>query len=162
MKYVILLMVLSSSLFGETIGPVTYQLPKTDVAWVVGQKSDGEDGTTVLYMPEGIEKKEAKEFFGVNVNKYPTDVSNLAPLKEGLSQMMPAAKIEVWPLETSKNDVLYEWKATIDGKERLHGWGRGFSFRDGTVLIGYQADNKVDLEYAKKTWVPVLKEARLN
>lgn len=162
MKFLILFLVLSSTLMAETIGPVTYKLPKTANPWVVGQKSEDGEGTTIIYVPEGIEKIEAKEFFGVNMNKYPTDVNDLTPLKEGLSAMIPAAKIEVWPLEKSTNDILYEWTATMEGKERLHGWGRGFSYKDGTVLIGYQADNKVDLDYARKTWLPVLKEAKIH
>lgn len=162
MKSLIFFFLITASLYAEKIGPVSYQMPTTAGTWVVGQKTENEDGTTILYIPEGIEKKEAKEFFGVNVNKFPTNVNDLAPLKEGLSAMMPLAKIEVWSLEKNKNDILYEWKATVDGKEKLHGWGRGFSLKDGTVLIGYQADNNVSMEYAINTWLPVLKQAKVN
>lgn len=163
MKLVILFLALTSTLFAEKIGPVSYQLPSTKDKWVASEKYDDENqGTTIIYYPECIEKKKEKEFFGVNVNKFPTDVNDLEPLKTGLSQMMPAAQVEVWPLEKSKDDILYEWTAKVDGKEKLHGWGRGFSFKEGTVLIGYQADGNVDLEYAKTTWLPVLKQAKMN
>ncbi|MFV0339821.1 MAG: hypothetical protein ACK5MA_04200 [Parachlamydiaceae bacterium] len=159
-----LLMLLSFFVFGsayaETVQQVEYHLPKGE-NWVVGKKLESEKGTTIIYLPQGVEKQNAKEFFGVNANRLQgTNDPDL--IKMGIAKNFPSMKIDFKVLEQDKDSVTYEWSAQENGVEKVHGWGRAFSTKEGTVVLGYQTEDSSKVAQARSTWVQALKEAKLN
>lgn len=161
MKYILLIVycLATSYAFGEKIGNIEYQLPgQFAQEWEVGNEFKSDEGITLIYIPKGSQMQSATEFFGVNANPYPTKLDN-ASLKAGLARMFPEMKMELRGLERTKNSVLYEWVAIQNNQEKIHGWIRTFSAKDGTILLGYQTENIPDVQNARQVWVPVLKNA---
>jgi hypothetical protein len=80
-------------------------------------------------------------------------------IKTGLSQLYPNLKIDSQILEYDNDGVIYEWSAKKDSTEKIHGWGRAFSDKEGTVVLGYQTENIPDVAKMRSIWLPVIKEA---
>jgi len=144
----------------ETIQHVEYHLPKIAANWVVGNKLENEKGTTLIYIPQRVGTKKAEEFFGVNANLFPSDPNNPEAIKLGLTKMFPNRHINFRVLEQDKNSVIYEWTAQENDVEQIHGWGRAFSNKDGSVLLNYQTENISKVPQARSVWLPALKEAK--
>ena len=145
---------------GEMIGPVEYHLPTALTEdWDVGNKLEDKLSKTVVYIPREAEKCE--EFFEVNINKIATDVENLAGIRASIAKQFSDMEVHLEVLDKSPENLLYEWKANDNGHERIHGWGRLFSTRDGTVLLSYQTDDVSKVEEARGQWLPALKEANI-
>ena len=146
----------------HTVYTADYNLPDLSQSWILGNKVENEKGSTLIYIPKGTTKQNAKEFFGVNVNKMQRNAHDTSSFKKGLSQMFPKMKIDLWELDKSKDDLYYEWSAKDNGQEKVHGWGRAFASKNGTVVIGYLTENINDITRARNAWLPVLKEARIR
>ncbi len=145
--------------FAETIQHVEYHLPKAAENWVVGNKLESEKGTTIIYIPPGVERQNAKEFFGVNSNCL-TSKNDPASIKVGLARSFPNMNIDFRVLEQDKDSIAYEWSAQENGIEKTHGWGRAFSNKDGSVVLGYYTEDISNVPQARSIWVQALKEAR--
>ena len=145
------------SAYAETIQQVEYHLPKGE-NWVVGKKLENEKGTTIIYLPQGVERQSAKEFFGVNANRL-QGTNDPALIKMGIAKNFPSMNIDFKVLEQDKDSVTYEWSAQENGVEKVHGWGRAFSTKEGTVVLGYQTEDPSKVPHARSSWVQVLKEA---
>lgn len=146
--------------FAETIQHVEYHLPKAAEDWVIGNKLENEKGTTIIYIPPGVEREEAEEFFGVNTNRLSSNLSNPEAIKLSLTKMFPNLNIDFRVLEKDKDSLTYEWSAQENDQEKIHGWGRAFSNKDGSVVLSYQTDNISKVPEARSVWLPALKEAR--
>ncbi len=148
------------SSFAENIQQVKYQLPKAAENWVVHNKLENEKGTTIVYTPKEVEKQEAKEFFGVNANRLSINPNNSEALKLGLTKLFPNMKIDFRILEKDKDSVIYEWSAQENGAQKIHGLGRAFSTKEGSVVLGYQTQNISNIQQARSVWLQALKEAK--
>jgi hypothetical protein len=149
-------------ILAETIGQVEYELPhKIADKWEISNTFESEKSKTVLYVPIGALFQDAKEFFGVNANKYPSKLDNILSFKASLTRQFPSYDVEVDILEKGNDSLLYEWVAKENGKERIHGWGRAFSIGDGTVVLGYQTEEITNVANARLNWLPILKQAKV-
>lgn len=146
--------------FAEMIQNVEYQLPKEAENWVVGNKLEGKRGTTILYIPQGVDRKDTKESFGVNSNTLSTNPKDIQAIKAALIAMFPNADVEFHILEKDDTSVIYEWAIQEGGEEKMHGWGRDFSSPTGSVFLGYQTENISDVPQARSRWLPVLRDAK--
>lgn len=151
-----------SSAFAETLNDVEYQIPQNEKKWVVGNKMENDQGTTLIYIPSANVKQNTNEFFGISATKLKTDINDTNSIKEVLTRLYPKFKVEVTILDKSNDGFLYEWTAKNDDKEVLHGWGRALANKDGTVIMGFQTSDIEGLETAKSTWLPILKAARIK
>lgn len=150
-------------LVAEKIGPVEYQLPPQVAGqWEIGNKLENEKSVTVIYIPKGTSRQSTKEFFGVNANRYPSDLDNTLSFKASLAKQYPHMQVDVDILERGKDNLLYEWVAKEQGKEKIHGLGRVFSIGGGTVVLGYQTENIADVARARLDWLPTLKQAKVR
>lgn len=158
MKYLFILFsfFFFSSLSAEIIQNVEYQLPKAAERWVIGNQLENEKGSTIVYTPAGVERQQAKEFFGVNANSLPSDSSHI---KATLATVYPNMKIDFHIVEKTQDGLIYEWGAQENGVEKVHGFGRMFSSDKGTVLLEYQTEEISTISSARSTWLPVLHEA---
>ncbi len=160
MKYIVLLgCVFFSFAFAETIQNVDFHLPQAAQDWVIGNKIEGDKGSTVIYIPKGAGKQNAKEFFGVNATRLLSNPNDYSELKMVLGKMYPALKINFEVIEKYPNGLIYEWSGEANGIQKVHGWGRGFSSQEGTVLLGYQTEQLTDLPKTRSIWLPVLRNA---
>lgn len=144
----------------ETIQHVEYQLPKAAENWVVGNKLESKQGTTLIYIPQGVERQNTEEFFGVNANNLPTHPNDSEAIKLSLTKMFPSMNIDLRVLEMDKNSIMYEWSAQENGVEKIHGWGRAFSNQDGSVVLEYQTKNISKIQQARSVWLQALKDAK--
>lgn len=152
-----------SCAFAEMIENVEYHLPKVAQDWVVGNKLEGKTGTTILYIPAGIERQHSKEFFGVSSVNRPTDINeDASAIKQGLVKLFPGMDLEIPHYEKSQDGFIYEWFAKQDGSEKIHGWARIFSNKEDTIILGYQTENIADVAQARSIWLPTLKEAHIK
>lgn len=145
-------------ILAETIGSVEYQLPK---GWIVGNKTDDENGTTIIYIPKDASGEDLTEYFGVNANEYPPDLEDIEKFKSLFTEEYPDMQVDVNILEKNKNSLLYEWSVKDKGKERAHGWGRAFATKEGTVLLEYQTEEPSSVSNSRNIWLPVLKQAKI-
>lgn len=146
--------------FAETIQHVEYHLPKGAENWVVAHQLENKNGITRIYIPQGIEKQSATEFFGVNANHRPSNFNDSEGIKLGLMKNFSNMNVDFQVLEKDKDSLTYEWSAQENGVEKVHGWGRAFSNNDGSVVISYQTENISGVTQARSIWLPVLKEAK--
>lgn len=146
--------------FAETIQHVEYHLPKAAENWVIGNKLESERGTTIIYIPHGVQRQDTEEFFGVSANRLSSNPNNSEAIKSTLIKMFPHMSIDFHVLEKDKDSVTYEWAAQENGMEKVHGWGRAFSNKDGSVVLGYQTENISQVEQSRSVWLPILKEAK--
>lgn len=162
MKYLFILLscLVGGIGFAETIQHVEYHLPKAAENWVMGNKLESKKGTTLIYIPQGVERQNAKEFFGVSANHLPSDPDNSEAIKLGLTKIFPNMKIEFRVLEKDKDSITYEWSAQENSSEKIHGWGRAFSSNEGTVVLDYQTENISNIPQARSIWLQALKEAK--
>lgn len=160
MKYILIALCCLSmtTVFAEIIGYVEYQLPQVAQEWIIGNKLQNDKGTTLIYIPKGSQKEKAKEFFGVNTNNL-TSTNNPAAIKSALVHMHPNLQVDFQVLENANNAILYEWSAK-DKEEKIHGWGRSFSTKEGTVVLGYQTEDISNIQQARTVWLKTLKEAK--
>lgn len=164
MKFILALLccLMMAPLLAEKIGPVEYELPRNLAQqWGVGNKLENEKSKTIIYIPKGTSRQEAKEFFGVNINPYPSDLDNILSFKASLAKQFPDFQVTVDILEKGKNNLLYEWVAKEKGQESIHGWGRVFSIGNGTVVLGYQTEDISHVPEARMDWLPALRQAKL-
>lgn len=146
----------------ETIGGVQYQLPQQiSQQWVIANQMENEKSRTIIYIPKGFSRENAKEFFGVNANKYPSDLDNILAFKASFAKLYPNMQVDVEILEKNQNSLLYELTAKENGRENIHGWGRVFSTKGGTVLLGYQTEDIPSVAAGRFDWLPVLREAKI-
>jgi hypothetical protein len=143
----------------ETIQGVEYHLPKIAESWVVGKKLESEKGTTIIYIPQEVEKRDAKEFFSVNANRL-LSKNDPEAIKAGIAKNFPNMDIEFHVLGQDKDSITYEWSVQRNGIEITHGWGRVFSRQDGTVVLGYHTTDVFNVPQERSTWIQVLKEAQ--
>jgi hypothetical protein len=162
MKYIFTLLacLIFGSTYAETIQNVTYQLPPAAKNWVVGNKLGNDKEETIIYIPKGTNRQNAQEFFGVNANRLPSDLNDLASIKSELDGTFPNMHIDLYVLEKSKDSLIYEWSAFENGAEKAHGLGRIFSNKDGTVTLLYQTKNIPSLSQARSIWLSALKAAQ--
>lgn len=158
--FTILACMMITSAFAETAGNVEYQLPAVAKNWKVGNKMENEKGITVVYIPENVERRSANEFFGVNANHMKSDLNDISGLKDSLSKVYYQMDIDFQVLDKAPDSVLYEWSAKEKGQEKIHGFGRAFSTKDGTVVLGYQTKDISGVPQAKDSWLPALKDAK--
>lgn len=151
-----------TTLFGEKIGDVEFKLPKNTREWEVGNQLVNGKGTTVLYIPNDASIDNTKELFGVNVNVLPVDLHDITSLQMGLTKMFPNMLIDLWLLDITDNSILYEWAAKDNGQEKIHGLGRAFSTKEGTIVLGYHTEKMNEIAKARAIWLPVLKAARIK
>jgi hypothetical protein len=160
MKFIFTLLCLFSTwtVYGETIGDVEYQLPEQiSQEWAISKKIESKRGTTIVWCPKSAE---VKEFFGVHANQLATHLDT-ASFKEMFSKMLPSAHVDVQILEKTDSSVLFEWTATENEQQMVYGLHRAFATAEGTVVLGYQIEDKIDVAKAKDLWLPVLKDAHL-
>lgn len=146
--------------FGETIQKVEYQLPPSAKNWVVSFNQEADIGTTRIYTSPGVERRDAKEFFGVNGNPFPSDFKDTSEFKKGLSLGNLGMDIDFHVLEEFKDGILYEWSGKKNGVAKIHGLGRAFSNKEGTVILSYQSENVSEIPQARSAWLPALKAAK--
>jgi hypothetical protein len=145
----------------ETIDRVEYQLPpKIAQQWELKNKIENENGKALIYLPKGCTRQNTKEFFGVNVNKFSSNLDNILAFKLSMAKQFPNKQVDVEILEKGKNNLLYEYKVMEKGQERIHGLGRVFSIGDRTIVLGYQTDDISHVAQARMDWFPVLKQAK--
>lgn len=145
----------------EMIGPVEYYLPPSLAEdWGVRNTIENRKSKTIVYVPN--EAKKGEESFGVNVNKFPSNIDDLATIKATLAKQFPDMNVHLDILERKPNSLLLEWKAKDNGHERVHGWTRLFSIPDETVVLMYQTDDLSTLEDARCLWVEALKRAKIS
>lgn len=165
MRYVLTLLswLMIFPILGEIIGRVEYQLPPTIAQqWEVVSQMQDEKSTTKIYVPKGTSRQMTQEFFGVNANKYPSNLDNPLAFKASIGKQFPNLEVEVNILEKGKDSLLYEWIAKEQGNERMYGWGRVFSTSNGTVVLNYQTEDLSKVAKARLDWLPVLKQAKLK
>jgi len=162
MKYIFsfLICFVSECIYSETIQNIEYALPKTAEHWVIVNRLDNENGTTLIYAPPGLERHERKEFFGVNANHRPSDPNDLEAIKSALTKIFPKKSVDFRVLEKDKESVMYEWSVQENGLEKVHGCGRAFSNKEGTVILGYHTEDLSKVSQACLLWLPTLKEAK--
>lgn len=146
--------------FAETIQDIDYHLPENAKNWVVGNRLENEKSVTIIYIPGGIDRQEVEEFFGVSANHLVSNLNDVEPIKTSLVQMFPTMSIDFRILEKDAGSVLYEWSGKEGGVEKIHGLGRGFSSKEGTVILSYQTDNPSKINETRSTWLASLKEAK--
>lgn len=164
MRYLLSLLCFAiiTSAFADTIGNVEFHLPESPHGWEIGNKLENEKGTTLIYIPNDSSFKNSKEFFGVNANILSTNINDVSYLEKSLSQMFPNMLIDLWVLEINHNSILYEWAAKDHGQEKIHGLGRAFSTKEGTVGLAYHSENMQEIGKARAIWLPILKEAKIK
>lgn len=140
--------------FAETIQNVDFQVPQD---WKEGNKIEHKKGSTVYFFPAHWEKGE--EIFVVHANTLSSDGNNPSGIKKGLSTKYPINNIDLQVLDTTKDGILYEWNVSENGLEKVHGWGRVFATKEGTVMLMYHTENIADIAQAQSIWMPILKAA---
>lgn len=163
MRYLVsALLCLTTPLLAESIQNVEFQLPKSQNGWEVGNKMENEQATTVIYQEKGQDKGMMPNgWFGANYSKLKSDPKDTASIENALKNQLPDKKVEFAVLSQDDNSLLYEWGVKDGEKEIMHGWGRGFSTKDGTVVLGYQTINVNHLDSERSNWLPVLKNAKV-
>lgn len=145
--------------FAEKIQDVEYHLPKVAQDWVIGNKLENDKGTTIIYIPKMTSGIHNEEFFGVSANIYHTDINDFQSIKTALTKMFPNTEVGFIVLEKDASGMIYEWSIQEGDLEKVHGWGRVFAIKEGTVLLNYQTEKTSDIAKARSIWLPVLKEA---
>lgn len=161
MRYVMAtLLCLTAPLLAESIQNVEFQLPKSEKGWEVGNKMENDQATTVIYKEKGNDHAQ-KGWFGANFSKMKSDPKDAASIENALRNQLPDKKVEFAVLSQDDNSLLYEWGVKDGEKEIMHGWGRGFSTKNGTVVLGYQTINVNHLDTERTHWLPVLQNAKI-
>jgi hypothetical protein len=145
----------ASSLFGNTIGFVKYEVPEYAGNWPVLHQEEGTDN--ILY---GSITIEGAEFFGASQNSEVYTLPDAATLQENLQIPFPDQNIEATILEADDRSVLYEWSVKEGGEKLLHGWGRIFCSTTETVQLNYSTGQISRIEELRKIWIPVLQQAQ--
>lgn len=158
--YSILLGVLSfCTLSAETIQNIEYRLPTSAQNWQAGNKIENDKGTTIIYIPQGADKTNAKEFFGANSNRY-SDSRDPSEMLLMLQKMYPNMTVDYHAVEQTPEGMIYEWSAKENNAEKIHSIGRTFSNSDGTVVLSYQTEDIDNLPQSRSIWLATLKEAK--
>lgn len=157
--YLLTLYVFSAAVFADPIHFADYNLPDFSKGWSLGNKIENDKETILIFVPKGTTGKNAKEFFGFSILKNVRDATDTTEFKKGLTQMMPKLTIDLWELEKEPNNILYEWTAKENGKEKVHGWGRSFETKEGNMVLGYFTENIHDVSRVRSVWLPVLQKA---
>jgi hypothetical protein len=150
---------MTMSAFTEVINNIEYHLPESAKEWEMTNKLESKRGTVLIYTPKGVERQNAKEFFGVYTSPTPFDINDASSMKAHMAAMLPGMTVDVQVLEKSHNTFLYEWSAQENTQEKTHGWGHAFGTKEGSALLCYQTENIADLEQARFIWLPALKNA---
>ncbi len=159
----ILLLFSPSPVSSETLGSVEYHFPTDGQEWVEGNRIEGHEGATVIYVPKGETRHSAGEFTTVSINQYPIDVEEpLAVLYDVLKNQFPYKDITIRILEKDSNSVLYEWAASQSGILSVVGWGRGFTLPERSVLITYQTRDVTHFDSLRRKWIDVLRDASIT
>jgi len=163
MKYVltVLCALLFSSGYCDMMGDVEYQLPNIAKDWVVANKDDNTNGTTVIYQPKNP-KRVSKEFFGVNNNRFPSDINDQEALKKGITAVIPDMQVDLQVLQKGDNDVFYELSGKQNGKEVIHGWAHVFVTKEGTTLLIYETNDLANLPKIGSAWRQALQTAHIK
>lgn len=161
MRYLLTLLacMFFSFTYAEMINNVEYRLPEAAKNWVIANKLENKNGLTLVYIPENVDKSEAKEFFGVNSNHLSANLDDITLMKDSLEKLFPGVNIKVEVLDKGKDSLIYEVIGDKDGMETYHSWGRIFALKDGTVVISYQTWDISHIDKVRALWLPVLKEA---
>ncbi len=154
-----------NTLTAEMIGPVEYHLPNQGQGWKVGNELQTDrktKSTTIIYVPEGtISNQDVKESFAAYVNNLKSDIDDQASLEKSIQVNFPEQKVSLNILEKTPQSILYEWNVSDSGHEKVHGWSRGFSIPEGTVVLMYQTQDIDKVNEVGPSWIQALKEARL-
>lgn len=122
MRFFLLFCLWTLPVAAETFGNVEYHLPQVARDWTIGNQTSSERGNTVIYAPL---HPTAREFFGVTLNFFSIELDDKC-LKKTLSQTFPDYKIDLSLLDKGKDSILYEWGASQNGREKIHGWEGSF------------------------------------
>lgn len=151
------------SLSAEMIGSIEYHLPNEGKGWKVGDELHSDNlvkSTTLVYIPENTDKATANESFAVHVNNLPSGPADEASLEKPIQLQFPDKKVKVNILDKNEESVLYEWTVADAGQEKVHGWTRGFSKPEETVMLIYLTDQMNQVENARPIWLQALKNAK--
>ncbi|MFN4174531.1 MAG: hypothetical protein ACK4HV_05455 [Parachlamydiaceae bacterium] len=157
MKKLLILCLSVFSLFADSIGGVDYTLPNSSQYWQLKNQTEGGSFVTFMYVEKGVVNP--TEFFAATATPKILDVTDLASIQKSFKKLYPNMVVEVKSLESKEGDNLYEWSGTLEGEEKLHGFGRAIITEDGTVLLTYQTQDIANLKAHKEKWLPVLKNA---
>lgn len=151
-----------ASAFADRIGNVEFNLPSSVAhEWTIANEMQVENGTTRIYIPQGIPSRKVKEFFAVNANRFHAELHDVSILRDTLTKAYSHMDVDFQVLETTSNSVLCEWSVHDNGEEKIHSWCRAFALPKGTVILAYETENTSEIAQARALWLPILKAAKV-
>ena len=146
---------IAGSLGANTSGFVEYNLPESAQNWQVLHEDEEKQNILI-----GSVTLEGAEFFGAVHSPELAEMPDMANLEEGLQIPFPDQKVKATILESHDNSLLYEWSASDDAAEVIHGWGRIFcSVESGLVTLNYTTGQINQLDALRPIWVETLRSA---
>ena len=150
----------SIQLSADTIGDVEYALPSKN--WKQENAVVPQGSESIVYLDATQANGPPNEFFIAHKNDQPAGSFETAALEKAISFGFPGMTIKVTPLKKNDYDVLYEWTAMQDGKEKMFGMMRVFARQGDTVILQYLTQDPTKKENARKVWVPILEQAHVT
>ena len=156
MKNHILLLALLSfgTLSANTSGFVEYDLPETAKTWSVLHQEEGTENVLI-----GSITVEGAEFFGAIHTPELTEMPDMSGLQEGLQVPFPDQKVKASVIESNEDSLLYEWSASDETQEVVHGWGRIFCSQEGLVTLNYTTGQVNQVDALRPVWLETLRSA---
>lgn len=154
----ILLVLFCSSLYGDRIGSVEFQLPNHGQGWDTANHIEkGHALATIIYKPED---PNSKELFAAQMNKLPLGDLDIKNFKCSLESIYIGSDIMVSVVHSDAQSTLYAWSALNENNENNYGWTRVMRNPPETVILQYHTQEKEKAENARGPWLHALREAK--
>jgi hypothetical protein len=148
----------SLHLSAESIGKITYNLPKSASDWKITDEKQNEHLHTILYTPNGTSQTESSEFFVLLSTDQTSSSTKQDLIKKEIEKNFPGFDVIVNVVKENPNDVLYEWSLS-KGDQKMSGISRGFNTNPGTAVLTYQIIGSMpDAKHAD--WLEALSQAK--
>lgn len=148
----------SMHLSAETIGKITYSLPKSASDWKISDEKQNEHLHTILYTPKGAPQTESTEFFVLLSTDQASSSTKQEVIKKEIEKSFPGFDVTVNVIKENPNDVLYEWQI-VEGDKKMSGISRGFNINPGTAVLTYQIIGAIP-EAKRADWTETLTQAK--
>lgn len=129
--------VASTHLSAESIGKITYNLPKSASDWKIIDEKHDDHLHTILYTPNGASQTESREFFVLLSTDQASSSTKQDLIKKEIEKSFPGFDVTVNVVKENPNDVLYEW-SIVKGEQKMSGISKGFNTNPGTAVLTYQ------------------------